>query len=180
MTTLAEAISHSLSLSPPRVTAALTLFDSGSTVPFVARYRKEQTGGLDEVELRSIMERRDYLSELDQRRAAIVEAIKDQGKLSPELAQQLAACQSKTELEDLYAPYKKRRKTRADKARDRGLEPLAELIRAQRPEGHPQQDARRFVDSEKDVASVDEALAGARDIVAEELALDSNLRSCVP
>ena len=179
MSTFAQTIAQSLSLPESKVTAALGLFESGATLPFVARYRKEQTGGLDEVQLRDIMERKEYVTDLEQRRSTIVEAIREQGKLTDALANQLRACTSKTEMEDLYAPYKKRRKTRADAARERGLQPLAERIQAQPQHGNPVSDARRFVDHARGVASPDEALAGARDIVAETLAQDSALRGLI-
>ena len=155
MSTFAQTIAHSLSLPQPKVRAALEWFESGATHPFVARYRKEQTGGLDEVQLRDIMERKEYLTELEQRRRTIVEAIREQGKLSDALAKELSECTSKTALEDLYAPYKKRRKTRADTARERGLQPLADKIQAQPRKGHPVSDARSFV-------SRDEALQPRR------------------
>ncbi len=176
---LAEKIATAVDLKVPDVVAALRLFQDGATVPFVARYRKEQTGGLDEVQLRDIMERKQYLTELEQRRQTIADAIKSQGLLTPALAESLAACNHKTELEDLYAPYKKRRKTRADKAREKGLGPLAERILNQPRQGRPLEEARRFVRGERGVANAEEALAGARDIVAEKLALDPELRSLV-
>jgi len=179
MSTLAQTIARSLSLPQPKVSAALGLFESGATLPFVARYRKEQTGGLDEVQLRDIMERKEYLTELEQRRRTIVEAIREQGKLSDALKKELSECTSKTELEDLYAPYKKRRKTRADTARERGLQPLADKIQAQPRKGHPVSDARSFVGRDRGLATPDEALAGARDNVAETLAQDSTLRGLI-
>jgi len=179
MSTFAQTIASSLSLPQPKVLAALGLFESGATVPFIARYRKEQTGGLDEVQLRDILERKEYVTDLEQRRKTIVEAIRGQGKLTEALAKQLSGCTSKTELEDLYAPYKKRRKTRADSARERGLEPLAERMQAQPQHGNPLSDAQRFVGRERGVATPEEALAGARDIVAENLAQDSELRGLI-
>jgi protein Tex len=172
-----EPISKQLSLPGRSVDAALLLFEEGATIPFVARYRKERTGGLDEVQLRDIAELHRKLQELGQRRAAVREAIEGQGKLSSELRRKLEACSSKAELEDLYAPYKKRRKTRADNARARGLAPLAELVLRQPRQGSPQGEARRFVDTSKGVPDVESALAGARDIVAESIALEPSRRS---
>ena len=179
MTMLSQTLASSLSLPEHKVTAALSLFESGATLPFIARYRKEQTGGLDEVQLRAILERKEYVTDLEQRRKTIVEAIRAQGKLTDALAKQLSGCTSKTELEDLYAPYKKRRKTRADTARERGLQPLADRILSQPQQGHPVSDARRFVSLDRGVANPEEALAGARDIVAESLAQNPSLRGLI-
>src|SRR3954469_14177753 len=119
-------LARELALPPAGVRAALELLDEGATVPFIARYRKERTGGLDEVQLRAIEERRTYRVELEQRRAAIHDAIAGQGKLTPELAAAIGAAESKAALEDLYLPYKPKRQTRAQKAREGGLEPLAQ------------------------------------------------------
>ena len=179
MSALAQNIADSLDLKRAHIDAALTLFGGGATVPFVARYRKEQTGGLDEVQLRDIMELQQRLTELEQRRKTILDTIQGQGQLTPALADKLAACTTKTQLEDLYAPYKKRRKTRADVAREKGLAPLADRITSQPRGGRPYEDARRFVNAQRGVKTPDEALAGARDIVAEGLAMDPVLRSLV-
>ena len=179
MSVFAKNIAMSLELKASQVTAALSLFGAGATVPFVARYRKEQTGGLDEVQLHDIMEHQQRLTEIEQRRQTILDAIQGQGQLTPALADKLAACTTKTQLEDLYAPYKKRRKTRADVAREKGLAPLADRITAQPRQGRPYEDARRFVNAQRGVKTPDEALAGARDIVAEVLAMDPELRSLV-
>jgi len=171
-----------LGLAPAKVAAACALFDEGATLPFVARYRKERTGGLDEVALRAIVEHRRRLAELDKRRQAIRAALTEQGQLTPELARRLDAATTRAALEDLYAPFKKRRKTRGDLARERGLAPLAEQIRAQ-PRGprapRPRQAAQAFVSAARGVSDVDAALAGARDIVAEELGLHAGLRAFV-
>ena len=179
MTHLSQTIARTLGVSPGRVEAALNLFDSGATLPFVARYRKEATGGLDELQLRKILEKHTFLTELEHRRATIREAIAEQGKLSADVSKALDNADCKTALEDLYAPYKKRRKTRADKARESGLEPLAHRIFSQPRSGHPFGEARRFIDVAKGIKSEDEALAGARDIVAENLSLDPVLRTVV-
>ncbi|MBX2803966.1 MAG: RNA-binding transcriptional accessory protein [Myxococcales bacterium] len=159
--------------------AALALFDEGSTVPFVARYRRERTGGLDEVQLRQIADAHRQHVELQDRRSAILKALTEQGVLTDALRATIAACQTRSALEDAYAPYKKRRKTRADNAKEKGLEPLAELLLAQTRRGNPITDATSYVDPSKGVTSVDEALAGARDIVAETLASRPTLRSLV-
>ncbi|MCB9787848.1 MAG: RNA-binding transcriptional accessory protein [Deltaproteobacteria bacterium] len=159
---LSAEIASSLSLSPQGVAAVVALLDEGATVPFIARYRKERTGSLDEVQIRDIAERRQALVDLAARRKTIEAAIAEQGALTPALVARLEACRSRAELEDLYAPFKKSRKTRADKAREAGYGPLAELI------------LRQVERLERRPAA--EALAGAQDIVAEELANRPELR----
>ena len=150
------------------VAAVIRLLTDGNTVPFVARYRKEATGGLDEVAIGAIEEALETVVALEKRRSAIRSAILEQGKLTPELERRLRAAVDRSELEDLYLPYKRKRTTRAAAARARGLGPLARRILSQPRDGRPEQEARRFVGGE--VADVDLALAGARDIVAEEVA----------
>ena len=165
-----------LGLAPAAVAAAIALFAEGATVPFIARYRKEKTGGLDEVQLRAIEERHAYLIEREARREAIRAELTAAGVLTPALAAALAAATTKQALEDLYAPYRPKRKTRASAARDKGLAPLAEQLFAQ-GEGDPQAAAAAFVTGE--VASVDDALAGARDIVAEVVSDRADVRAFV-
>ncbi len=176
MSAAARSIAAALALPAGKVGAALALFDEGATVPFVARYRKEKTGSLDETALRAILERRDLLAALAKRREAIRATLTEQGQLTPELERRLGACGSKAELEELYAPFKKKRKTRADKARELGLEPLARRIASQPRQGDPAADARRHVRPPA-VPDTDAALAGARDIIAEELAADLRHRA---
>ncbi|MBW2733618.1 MAG: RNA-binding transcriptional accessory protein [Deltaproteobacteria bacterium] len=173
----APIIADELTLPRPGVDAVLALLAEGATVPFIARYRKEVTGGLDEVQIRSIEERRTYLLDLDARRQTVLTTIAEQGKLTPELEAKIRACPSKTELEDLYLPYKPKRRTRAMIARERGLEPLAKRIRAQPREGDPLAEAGTFVAADKDVLDSEAALAGARDIIAEELAEEAQIRA---
>lgn len=168
-----------LSLAPQGVAAVLALLREGCTVPFIARYRKEATGGLDEVQIRAIEERHAYLEELEHRRKTILESIEEQGKLTDALRAKIRAAQTKAELEDLYLPYKKKRRTRALIARERGLAPLAERILAQPKEGSPTREANAFVSAEREVADVQAALAGARDIVAEVIAEDARVRAMV-
>ena len=167
---MSQTIASQANLPPAGVAAALALFDEGATLPFVARYRKERTGGLDEVQLRTIQHLHRQLTELDRRRASILEAVRAQGRLTPDLARALADAGSKRALEDLYAPYKQRRTTRGDKARAKGLEPLAKRIWTQPRRGDVRSEARRFVGSKVD--TVEEALQGARDILAERIASD--------
>ena len=178
-TYLAAIVAAELSLARPAVERTLALFAGGATVPFIARYRKEVTGGLDEVQIGQIQERHEYHVELEARRATILDSIAAQGKLSDGLRARILATRSKTELEDLYLPYKPKRRTKATIARERGLEPLADLILAQaiRLEQPREALARPFVDAAKGVADVEAAWQGARDIVAERIAEDARVRA---
>ena len=169
-------LAQELGLPESAVRAVAKLLVEGATVPFIARYRKEATGGLDEVQIRTIEERRTYLMELETRRRSVLAEIEKQGKLTDFLRGRIAACTTKAELEDLYLPYKPKRRTRATIARERGLEPLAELIWAQGAQGDPSQEAAAFVSAEREVPDVAAALAGARDILAERVAEDADLR----
>jgi uncharacterized protein len=175
----APQIAEELRLPPAGVRAVTRLLGEGATVPFIARYRKEQTGGLDEVAIRAIEEKRDYVVELEDRRRTILSAIDEQGKLTAELRRAIETCRAKSELEDLYLPYKAKRRTRAMMARERGLEPLARRILAQPTSGDPRKEATAFVDPAKDVPDVEAALAGARDIVAEIVAERADVRALV-
>jgi protein Tex len=169
-------LAEELKLSKASVSAVVQLLAESATVPFIARYRKEATGGLDEVQIRNIEERRTYLVELEARRKSITSEIQSQGKLTPELAKKLAGALTKAELEDLYLPFKPKRRTRATIAKERGLEPLAQLIWAQGREGSPTGSAESFVNLEKEVPDVAAALGGARDICAERIAEDPEVR----
>ncbi len=168
-----------LKLPSAGVLAVVSLLGEGNTVPFIARYRKEATGGLDETQIRAIEERRSYLIDLDKRRQSILAAIEEQGKLTDELRKRILSCTTKTALEDLYLPFKRKRRTRALIARERGLEPLAQRTLAQPMDGDPAAEAAAFVDPERDVADVAAALAGARDIVAEVVAENADVRGFV-
>jgi uncharacterized protein len=177
---IASAVAHELALQPRQVASTLALFAEGNTLPFVARYRKEVTGGLDETQLRAIQERSDYLRELGERRAAIRKSIEEQGKLTPELGARLDAVTTKQALEDLYLPYKPKRRTRATIARERGLEPLADAIWSGALDDRAATAAAvEYVSAERDVPTVDDALAGARDILSERVAEDAELRGWV-
>ncbi|HEX6925533.1 MAG TPA: Tex family protein [Longimicrobiaceae bacterium] len=176
----AERIASELGLRSAQVRAALELLAEGNTIPFVARYRKEATGELDEVQLRDIRDRNEYLVELDARRATILSSIEEQGKLDDELRRRIEQAESKAELEDLYRPFKPKRRTRATMAQERGLGPLAELIwEGTASDAEVRRRAAEFVDAEKGVTSAEDALAGARDILAERVADDANARSFV-
>ncbi len=174
---LSSTIAAELSLTPQQVAGALSLFDEGNTLPFIARYRKEATGGLDEVQLRDVRDRAEYLRELAERRATILKSIDEQGKLDTTLAARIVAAKTKQELEDLYLPFKPKRRTRAMIARERGLEPLADLLwQGKHDSGALSREAAAFVDASKDVPDVEQALAGARDILAERIADDAEVR----
>jgi uncharacterized protein len=176
----AEKIAAELGLRPNQVSAALELLLAGNTIPFVARYRKEATGELDEVQLRDVRDRHEYLAELDDRRAAILKSIDEQGKLTPELKAQIERAETKSLLEDLYLPYKPKRRTRATIALERGLGPLAELLWAgETTDAQLAARAAEFVDAEKGVASAEDALAGARDVIAERISEDAGARAHV-
>jgi uncharacterized protein len=171
----AHQIARSLNVRAAQAAAAVQLLDAGNTLPFVARYRKEATGGLDEDQLRRLGELLGNLRALDERRGSILASIEEQGKLTPELRAQLLAADTRTALEDLYLPFKPKRRTRASVARERGLEPLARLILEQaRTPKPPREVAAGFLSA--DVPGPDDALAGARDIVAETIADDPAVR----
>jgi uncharacterized protein len=172
-------IAEELGLPRGSVQAVLALLKDGATVPFIARYRKEATHGLDEVQIRTIDERRTYLGDLHARRVAICSEIEGQGKLTPELRRRIFACRTKAELEDLYLPFKPKRRTRAMIARERGLEPLADSMWSQAASGNVQAEAAKFVDAAKGVPDVATALAGARDICAERIAENADVRRTV-
>jgi len=167
-----------LGISARQIRAVISLLAEGATVPFIARYRKEATGNLDEVQIRDIDERRAYLTELDQRKRAVIEAIAEQGKLTEPLERAIRAATTKAAVEDLYAPYKKKRRTRAVIARDRGLEPLAMRILDQPAHGDPLADAAAFTQHDE-VADGEAALQGAKDIVAEVLSERHDIRTFV-
>jgi uncharacterized protein len=154
-------IAEELRLPEVHVRAVVKLLSGGASVPFIARYRKEQSGGLDEVAVRSIEEKSGYHRELHDRKDAVLREIDSQGKLTPELRKRILDTWVKSVLEDLYLPFKPKRRTRAMIARERGLEPLARRILDQPPSGSPNEDARRFVDVARDVPDADAALQGA-------------------
>ena len=170
-------VATKLGISVKQVSKAAELFDEGATIPFIARYRLEVTGGLDEVQLRNLRDELEFRRLLEQRRETILESIRKQEKLTPELEQAIRAATELNTLEDLYLPYKPKRKTRASVAIERGLEPLADLIWLQETtEGEPEDLAAAYVDAEKEVPDVEAALAGARDIVAERVSQHTEVR----
>ncbi len=179
MQNLEKLLAQELALRPEQIRNALELFAEGATIPFIARYRKERTGEMNEIQLRDLADRYAYLTELRDRKTAILQAIADQGKLTDDLQAKIAACTQKTELEDLYLPYRPKRRTRAAIAKEKGLEPLATLIQAL---NHPaanavslEQEAAKYLSEQ--VPSVEEALKGAADILAEEVAEQAAYRA---
>ncbi len=175
-----QLIASELSLGIDQVQNALALFAEGGTVPFIARYRKERTGEMNEIQLRALLERHTYLTELEERKAAVLKSIQEQGKLTDELKTKIEECLQKTALEDLYLPYKPRKRTRATVAREKGLEPLAGFLRsANSPDAPPpdlEAEAARYISGELGVESAAEALQGASDILAEEVSEKAALR----
>ena len=173
-------ISTELGITAQQVRATTALLEEGATVPFISRYRKEATGSLDEVQVAAIRDRLEQLKELDKRREAILKSIEEQGKLTPELKKAIDQAETMARLEDIYLPYKPKRKTKASVAKEKGLEPLATRIFAQHPVDI-QSEASKYLDAEKEVATVEEALQGARDIIAEwvseNAAVRGNLRT---
>jgi uncharacterized protein len=174
MTSIPERIAAELNVRVSQVDAAIGLLDGKATVPFIARYRKEATGGLDDTQLRLLEERLVYLRELEERRAAVLKSIDEQGKLTPDLAAAIAAAGTKARLEDLYLPYKPKRRTKGQIAREAGLEPLA-IALLENPSLDPERTASDYVDPEKGVADVAAALEGARWILVEKFAEDAEL-----
>jgi len=173
-TAIHQRIAEELGVREGQVAAAVELLDGGATVPFIARYRKEVTGTLDDAQLRTLEERLGYLRELEDRRSAVLESVRTQGKLSPELEAQILAADSKARLEDIYLPFKPKRRTRAQIAREAGLEPLADLLLGDATL-EPRTTAGPFVDADKGVADAQAALDGARAILIERFAEDADL-----
>ncbi len=169
-----QRIAAELSASPRQVATAVALLDEGATVPFIARYRKEATGGLDDTQLRLLEERLGYLRELEERRTAILESIAEQDKLTPQLRAEIENAETKQRLEDLYLPYKPKRRTKAQIAREAGLQPLADLLLSD-PRREPETEAAAYVSAEKGVPDVKAALEGARQILMEQFAEDAEL-----
>ncbi|HEV2782391.1 MAG TPA: Tex family protein [Actinophytocola sp.] len=174
MQSIHERLAEELGVRERQVTAAVELLDGGATVPFIARYRKEVTGSLDDQQLRTLEERLRYLRELEERRTAILDSIREQGKLTDELTARIMAADSKARLEDIYLPYKPKRRTKAQIAREAGLQPLADLLLGD-PTRDPQTEAAAFVDDELGVADAAAALDGARAILIEQFAEDADL-----
>ncbi len=174
MLSITQRIAEELSVQEKQVDSAVALLDEGATVPFVARYRKEVTGGLDDAQLRQLEERLRYLRELDERRIAILKSVDEQGKLTDELKASIMQADSKNRLEDLYLPYKPKRRTKAQIAREAGLEPLAQAL-FENPGLSPENEAEKYIDTDKGVPDSKAALDGARQILMEQFAEDADL-----
>lgn len=172
-------LAQELKLPQSSILAVIRLFEDGNTVPFIARYRKEATGNLDEVSIRAIEERHQYLQELVERQKVIIASIESQGKLTDALKRQIVECPTKTALEDLYLPYKPKRRTRAMIAREKGLEPLALKILEQPMQGNPLEEASLYIDKDKGLSFIDDIWAGARDIVAEIISENAKIRAAI-
>jgi uncharacterized protein len=173
-----EAIARETGLSFSSVSATAKLLAEGATVPFISRYRKEQTGSLDEVQITTIRDRMIQLAELDSRRSTILKSLEERSLLTPELKKKVEAAATLATLEDVFAPFRPKRQTRATKAIERGLAPLADWLLANQAED-PAEEAAKFIDAENGVATADDALAGARDVIAERVAEDAALRGRV-
>jgi protein Tex len=174
MANIHQTIAQELGVREQQVVAAVTLLDGGATVPFIARYRKELTDALDDAQLRTLEERLTYLRELEERRTAILNSIREQGKLNAALEAAILAADNKGRLEDIYLPYKPKRRTKAEIAREAGLEPLSEMLLT-KPQNDPMEAAAAFVDAEKGVADIAAALEGARAILVERFDEDADL-----
>jgi uncharacterized protein len=174
VTTIHRQLAEELGVREQQVEAAVTLLDGGATVPFIARYRKEATGALDDAQLRALEERLNYLRELEERRAIILNSIREQSRLDAALEAAVLAADTKGRLEDIYLPFKPKRRTKAEVAKEAGLEPLADLLLAH-PEKEPQAAAAAFVDADQQVPDVTAALDGARSILTERFAEDADL-----
>ncbi len=171
-----KKIAQELSIAEKQVSATVELLDEGATVPFISRYRKEVTGTLDEVQVTEIRDRVQQLRDLDKRREAILKSLTDMGKLTPELEKQINEAETMVTLEDIYLPYRPKRKTRATTAREKGLQPLADLLLEQN-KVDLETAAEAYIDAEKGVNSIEEALAGARDIIAETISENAEVRT---
>jgi len=177
MEPIIELIAKELDKRPEHVENVVRLLDEGNTIPFIARYRKELHGAMDDTSLRTLEERLNYLRGLQERRETVKAAIGEQGKLTEELSKAIDAARTLAEVEDLYRPYKQKRRTRATAAREKGLEPLAAVLFAQGPDcPDPLTEAAKYIDAEKGVETAEEALAGAGDIIAEQISDDADLR----
>ena len=178
MQSIVEILAQELGQKQQYVENVVNLIDEGNTIPFIARYRKEMHGAMDDTTLRNLETRLTYLRNLQQRRDEVKKSIENQGKLTQELSEAIDAAATMTEVEDLYRPYKQKRRTRGSIAREKGLDPLAQAIFAQ--DGQDIQElAKDFINEEKGVATAEEAIAGALDIIAENLSDDADIRKAL-
>ena len=172
-------LKEELNVEKWQVEAAVKLIDEGNTIPFISRYRKEVTGSLNDEVLRNLHERLNYLRNLEDKKEQVLSAIEEQGKLTEELKSQILAAETLVAVEDLYRPYRPKRRTRATVAREKGLEGLAEFILLQLTREPLEKEAARYISEEKGVVDVQEALAGARDILAEQVSDEADYRTYI-
>ena len=171
-----QVLTQELQVKKWQVEAAVKLIDEGNTIPFISRYRKEATGSLNDEQLRQLHERLTYLRNLEDKKAQVLSSIEEQGKLTPELKAQIEAAQTLVVVEDLYRPYRPKRRTRATIAKEKGLEPLANVIMLQLTKKTLEEEAQPFVNPEKEVNTAEDAIAGAKDIIAEYISDEANYR----
>ncbi|MCI9340066.1 MAG: RNA-binding transcriptional accessory protein, partial [Dorea sp.] len=171
-----QKITEELGVKKWQVDAAVKLIDEGNTIPFIARYRKEATGTLDDEQLRKLHERLIYLRNLEEKKEQVLSSIEEQGKLTEELKTQIMAAETLVVVEDLYRPYRPKRRTRATIAKEKGLEPLAALITMQKLKQPVDEAAAEYINPEKEVNTVEEAIAGAKDIIAESISDEADYR----
>ena len=171
------ALTKELNVEKWQIEAAVKLIDEGNTIPFISRYRKEVTGALNDEVLRNLNDRLTYLRNLEEKKTQVLSSIEEQGKLTEELKKQILEAQTLVVVEDLYRPYRPKRRTRATIAKEKGLEPLANIILLQMTDKSLEEEAKAFVSEEKEVATVEEAISGAKDIVAESISDKADYRS---
>ena len=174
---ITQVIARELEVKDWQVEAAVKLIDEGCTIPFIARYRKEVTGTLNDEQLRQLGERLTYLRNLEERKEAVISSIREQEKLTEELEKAIRDAETLVAVEDLYRPYKQKRKTRASVAKEKGLEPLANLIRLEQPQTDVLKEAEAYISEEKGVASAQDAVKGAMDIIAETISDEADFRT---
>ena len=174
-----QRLTEELQVKRWQVDAAVKLIDEGNTIPFISRYRKEATGSLNDEQLRKIYERLVYLRNMEEKKEQVLSSIEEQGKLTEELKAQILAAETLVVVEDLYRPYRPKRRTRATIAKEKGLEPLAALITLQQTKVALEEEAQKYISEEKDVKTVDDAIAGAKDIIAESISDEADYRSWI-
>ena len=174
-----QKLTEELGVKRWQVDAAVKLIDEGNTIPFISRYRKEATGSLDDEQLRKLHERLIYLRNLEEKKEQVLSSIEEQGKLTAELKVQILAAETLVVVEDLYRPYRPKRRTRATIAKEKGLEPLAAVITLQQAKEPLEKEAEKYVSEDKGVSSAEEAIAGAKDIIAESISDEADYRSWI-
>ena len=171
-----QKLTEELGVKKWQVEAAVKLIDEGNTIPFISRYRKEVTGSLNDEQLRQLFERLTYLRNLEEKKEQVLSSIEEQGKLTEELRNQILAAETLVVVDDLYRPYRPKRRTRVTIAKEKGLEPLAALITLQKTTMPVEEAAKAYISEEKDVKTVEDAIAGARDIIAEYISDEADYR----